>query len=228
LISALGILRIQKGDIMNANENGAAGGIGPSISAPLYNMRAQGGRTVIRGDNMEHTSQREFTAPSFPSTSRAIAKPAGTVTIRMDLVKQTMEGIGYSNAFYTNWWQTHPKKNEIFSLMFTQLQPTIIRLRNSYELEDMSPAEMQIDSEFVQTAKAMLGYTPKILLVAWTPPASLKVSGTLLGATDGQGKITGTLSKDGRGWFQYYALAVHWTNSLDAYAKLNIFPDFIR
>jgi hypothetical protein len=213
--------------MMNGNENNAPGGA--SISVPLYNMRAQGGRTVIRGEAPEHASQRDFTPSSFPNTSRAITKYAsGTVTIRMDLVKQTMEGIGYSNAFYTNWWQTHPKKNEIFSLMFTQLQPTILRLRNSYELEDMSPAEMQIDSEFVQTAKAMLGYTPKILLVAWTPPASIKVSGTLSGATNAQGKITATLSKDGNGWFQYNALARHWADSLDAYAKLNIFPDFIR
>jgi hypothetical protein len=202
---------------------------GATAADPVCHMRSQGGRTVISGANTGHVALRNSPLDPSSSVSRGIAQTStASFTIRMDLVKQTMEGIGFSNAFYTNWWQNHPKKNEIFSLMFTQLQPTILRLRNCYELEDMSPSELQIDADFVLTAKKMLGYTPKILLTAWTPPASMKVSGTLSGATDALGNITATLSKDGNGWFRYRDLAQHWTNSLVAYAKLNIFPDFIR
>lgn len=147
---------------------------------------------------------------------------SGTLRIRMDRIKQTMRGLGYSNAFYTNWWDSHPNKNDIFRLLFQELQPSVLRLRNAYQLEESSERDMNIDAAFIQAATKNLGYTPQILLTSWTPPARMKASGRLFGGSDNS-----VLGKDNRGRFLYYDFSRWWVDSVRAYGRIGITPTYV-
>jgi hypothetical protein len=178
------------------------------------------------------TPHHQATVPTMlPTVSRAFApragggSQAGTVTIRMDQIKQTIQGIGFSNAFYTNWWHTaHPFSAEIYGLFLGDLQPSMLRLRNNYGIN--ADGDMVTDIEFLQTARRLLGYSPLILMTGWSPPASLKVNGQLLGVGNDPSK--NVIGKDSRGRFMYYDFAQYWVKSLQAYAAVGIVPDFFR
>jgi O-glycosyl hydrolase len=144
----------------------------------------------------------------------------------MDQVKQTMQGIGVSNAFFTNWWHNgHPYSSEIYGLFLGELQPSMLRIRNNFGIN--ADADMKIDAEFLAIAKKQLGYDPIVLMTGWSPPAWLKVSKQLLGsATNSQTRDV--LAKDELGRFRYYDFAQYWVKSLQAYAAMGVVPDFFR
>lgn len=47
--------------------------------------------------------------------------------------RQTMEGIGASLVFYTNWITEHKHKQEIYDKIFGEMKPSILRMRNSWD-----------------------------------------------------------------------------------------------
>lgn len=136
-----------------------------------------------------------------------------------------MRGMGYSNAFFTNWWHNHPSRSEIYQLLFEGLRPSILRVRNPYRLinENGLPFEsyMKIDQEFIAQAERALNYRPKILLSSWTPPADMKVNGRLRGATGSY------LRKNRSGEFVYSDFAQWWVESLQSYRNMQVVPDYI-
>jgi glucuronoarabinoxylan endo-1,4-beta-xylanase len=156
--------------------------------------------------------------PSFASTNSS----TGSITLRMDQVKQTITGIGFSNAFWTSRWHYHADKDELYRLMFQELQPSIIRLRNLHNLTGSSQRDMQIDFEFLESSKKWLDYYPEVLLTSWTPPTYLKADGQLNG-----GRWNSTLSKDSQGRFRYDDYAQWWLDSINVYRSLGIRPRWI-
>lgn len=99
--------------------------------------------------------------------------------------QQTMEGLGGSIVFYTGWSTQHPNKEAIYDAVFSELQPTILRLRNSWNSPSIWESVDQIiavDSELVAEAnKRLPDRKPKIMLTSWSPPAFLKQNGILGG-----------------------------------------------
>lgn len=152
----------------------------------------------------------------------------GGLRIRMDRIKQTMAGFGFSHAFWTAAAADHPNRSEIYDLLFRQLEPSIVRLRNVYEHDsDAQHADwekdMRIDGEFVHEAKRIMGgRAPTIMLCSWSPPRRLKQNGRFNG-----GEAGSTLKKDHRGWFMYREWADWWVASYRAYQRIGVNADWI-
>lgn len=169
-------------------------------------------------------------APRVMSRALAVARTAptetnvGFVTVRMDRVRQTMRGMGISNAFWTHVWDGHDHRDLIYHELFSQLRPSIVRLRNVHEHDEYSQYNIETDVRFVDSAEYHLGYRPEILLTSWTPPARLKSNRGLMG---GEQQGVATLRKDERGWFMYREYAEWWVDSLRRYAEHRLMPTYM-
>jgi hypothetical protein len=208
-----------------------------SIAAAASSAGATGASVVRK--MMARARFNKEPQPDAPPASadrdfaRALPAPAalpqtGTFTLRSDVKKQTMIAVGFSNAFYTNYWHTaHPYSREIYNLMLGDLKPSILRIRNHYGINAAS--NMTIDVEFLNLATQILGYRPTVLMTSWSPPASMKASGQLNGANANPNvPITDVLAKDASGKFRYADYAKYWVDSLKSYAALGVRPDYFR
>jgi glucuronoarabinoxylan endo-1,4-beta-xylanase len=137
-----------------------------------------------------------------------------TATISLAERHQTIEGFGAAIAWYDGWLITHPNKDKICDIIFTDLGLSILRLRNSYDNEpNFSSAAAQI----YRLACLRMSSPPKILISSWSPPAALKSNAS---------RNHGTLKKQD-GSFIYDAYAQYWLDSVLAYEHLGIHPDYI-
>ncbi|MBN2105473.1 T9SS type A sorting domain-containing protein [bacterium] len=136
-------------------------------------------------------------------------------TIYMNDTYQTIQGFGASIAFYENWVVAHPNKEDIYSTVFDELGLDILRIRNNYRYESY------FNSDFVEIVEKAYQYgenTIKVLMTSWTPPKELKSNNSL---NDG-----GTLIKK-NGQFDYEGFAQYWFDTLAAYEKHGIKPEYI-
>ena len=143
-----------------------------------------------------------------------------TLTVEVSQRFQVLEGFGASVAWYGDWLTAHPRKREIYELMFRDLGLDILRLRNSYrdEAGNFDP----VAAELVAAATASLGHAPRVLLTSWSPPARLKANGK----TDCSGESSCTLKRE-NGSFVYSDFAEYWRQALHAYAALGVQPTWI-
>jgi len=130
---------------------------------------------------------------------------------------QSIEGFGAAGAWYEGSLVSHPQKNTLYGLLFGQLGLDIYRLRNVFGQDDAS-AYMSRTAEIITRGEMALGRPLKILMCAWSPPASLKSNDSTVG---------GTLKKDGSGRFMYDAYGQWWADSLQAWADYGVHPDYI-
>jgi O-glycosyl hydrolase len=142
------------------------------------------------------------------------AEPEGKAEIDVDIRYQKIEGFGGSGAYYTANFINHRKKSELYDLIFKELGLDIFRIRNNYEMEESS---FQESIEIAECGEAALGRDLKILISCWSPPASLKNNGNVIG---------GTLKKV-NGKFAYDEFARWWSRSVHAYTKAGIKVDYI-
>jgi glucuronoarabinoxylan endo-1,4-beta-xylanase len=142
------------------------------------------------------------------------AKPSGKGQIDGSIRHQRIEGFGGSGAYYTMNLVTHHKKGELYNLLFKELGLDIFRIRNNYEMEENS---FQESVEIAKYGEEALGRDLKILISSWSPPASLKSNGNLIG---------GTLKKND-GKFVYDEFAEWWCNSVAAYTEAGLKVDYI-
>jgi hypothetical protein len=209
--------------VMTEDDAGAPPGVRTAKVGAVRRMlgKARLARELQSGTPATSTA-REFVRAVTP------AAQTGTITFRADLKKQTMIGVGYSNAFYTNYWHTaHPYSKEIYNYMLPDLRPSMLRIRNHYGIGE--DANIVIDREFLNLASQLLGYKPTTLITSWSPPASLKASGRLNGANPNPNvPITDVLAKDSNGNFRYADYAKYWVDSLKAYAAIGVNPDYFR
>lgn len=159
----------------------------------------------------------------FDNRSRAVS---GQLTVNVMEKKQHMFGIGGSLAFFTNFITEHPNANLIYDAIFSELRPSVLRLRNSYDQPNQYLTAEQIldnDRKLVEAAYARLGDNkPQILMSSWTPPVALKKNGKLTG-----GGPDAVLKKDASGQFIYKKFAQYWLDSLKEYGRLGIVPRWI-
>ncbi len=144
----------------------------------------------------------------------AVIKPKAKGEIDANIRHQKIEGLGASGAFRTAEFVEHKKKNELYNLLFKELDLDIFRIRNTY---DINQIDFDNVVEIAQSGRAALGKDMKIMISSWTPPARLKSSGSVIG---------GTLAKvDGK--YVYGDFAQWWADSLKAYLKAGIKADYI-
>jgi len=156
----------------------------------------------------------------LPSPTPINVSFTDTAVINTGVSYQIIEGIGGALAEYQNWYTAHPNKSQIYALIFKGLGLTFLRLNNQYS--DTTNTTIPYDPEFVTQAKASLGYTPKILISSWSPPAYMKLNGTQNGGT-----ATATLNKNSNGTFMYPQFGAWWRKSLAKYAASGVYPDYI-
>jgi O-glycosyl hydrolase len=139
---------------------------------------------------------------------------AGKITVNTESLHQTMSGFGGAGVFFENWLTTHQNKEEIYDLIFKNLNPDILRIRNSCDYDDSA---VSYNQEMVEKAGEYLGHPIDFFISSWSPPAYPKKAGVLKG---------GTLLQVG-GKFVYDEFSQSWYDYLVAYAKIGILPTYI-
>jgi glucuronoarabinoxylan endo-1,4-beta-xylanase len=150
--------------------------------------------------------------------------PAPTVRVLVDtsIRHQVLAGFGATLAYSENDVVGHPRKVALYQAMFPSLGLDVLRLRNRYGY--IGDDNLASASEIVAAAAAELGRPPMVLLTSWSPPTTLKASGSLVcqGNAD-----TCTLAKVPGGTFDYAGYAAYWRAALDAYANAGVVPDYV-
>ncbi|MDD5454769.1 MAG: glycoside hydrolase family 30 beta sandwich domain-containing protein [Candidatus Ratteibacteria bacterium] len=139
------------------------------------------------------------------------------ITIDSKKTYQTIEGFGASVAWYEISFAQHPNREDIYYHAFQNLGLSILRLKNGYQYQ----TEENFNPNLAEIVRNLYKYSdrnPKILMSLWSPPPDLKSNNALRG---------GTLKRDENGKFIYDAFARYWIDSLKAYKKMGIVPDYI-
>jgi glucuronoarabinoxylan endo-1,4-beta-xylanase len=141
--------------------------------------------------------------------------------VNFGTVYQQLEGFGGAAVYDVGYLPYHPKKEEIYDLLFKDLGLEILRIRNTYGYSTYPSNEELIATAEVIAAAREPQRSPNIKteLVPWSPPAYLKSNGSESGG--------GTLAKDGLGNFRYDDYAQWWYDSLLEWAVHGVEPDFI-
>ncbi len=142
------------------------------------------------------------------------AKPKGRSKINVGIRHQKIDGFGASGAWYTTDLTKHEKKTELYNLLFKDLGLDILRIRNTYNMEQNAFDEAV---EIAKNGEAALGRDLKIFVSSWSPPARLKSNGNVIG---------GTL-KQSNGRYMYTEFAQWWYKSIAAYNKAGLEIDYI-
>jgi glucuronoarabinoxylan endo-1,4-beta-xylanase len=151
------------------------------------------------------------------------AEESTTAAGNVDLgaVYQQLEGFGGAAVYEVPALATHPKKEEVYDLLFKELGLEILRIRNTYNYS-YDPTNQELAATAIVLSEAReSNRSPnlKTELVPWSPPAYLKSNGSESGG--------GTLAKDAYGNFIYDAYAQWWFESLLEWADHGVVPDFI-
>ncbi len=160
------------------------------------------------------------------SCQAGVCVPTGepTVVVRLDPSRryQTLVGIGAAIGYNLAEIVGHPRKDALFDAMFLESGFTALRLRNLYGQYD--EPDIESSAEILTAATERLGQVPTVILNSASPPGALKRNGS--NGCDGN-PDTCTLASLDSGGFNYGGLAVHWRESLEAYALAGIEPDYI-
>jgi glucuronoarabinoxylan endo-1,4-beta-xylanase len=155
----------------------------------------------------------------------AQAGRAAEGTVKYNTVYQQLDGWG--GAIYCDHYRLtqHPKKEEIYDLLFKDLHLDILRLRNMYGYPEehsddgMRARELTAGAEIIAEAKEpQRSPDLRILLTPWSPAAYLKSNNNLFG---------GTLAKDINGNYVYEDYAQWWYESLLAWEANGVVADII-
>jgi glucuronoarabinoxylan endo-1,4-beta-xylanase len=153
--------------------------------------------------------------PEFIPSPPIPVKPDAVGEIDTGTRHQKIEGFGASGAFYTANLVNHEQRARLYDLLFKDLGLSILRIRNTYELD---PATFRETAEIVKGAKAATGGGVKIMMSSWSPPVALKSNNRVVG---------GTLARrDGK--YVYPEFAQWWYDSLRAYAGAGVNVDYLN
>jgi glucuronoarabinoxylan endo-1,4-beta-xylanase len=155
----------------------------------------------------------------FIGASKMSAQAETKLIIDPTETRQTVTGFGASLAYYESWLNAHPRKSEVYDLIFRELSLDILRVRNAYGYD---PDMVGRVKEYMNAAKASLGHPIELLSTSWGPMGSLKNTGDrknggTLRYTAGPGGVV----------FDYAGFASWWKESLEEYAAQGIMPDYI-
>lgn len=142
---------------------------------------------------------------------------AATIEVNSEKAYQTIEGFGASVAWYEISFAQHPNKEDIYYHAFRNLGLSILRLRNGYRYQQVK----NFNPDLAQIVRKMYEYSdrnPKIIMSLWSPPNELKSNDSNIG---------GTLKRNENGNYMYDAFGKYWADSLRAYERVGIVPDYI-
>jgi glucuronoarabinoxylan endo-1,4-beta-xylanase len=150
-----------------------------------------------------------------------VPKPVAHVTIDTQTTHQTLVGFGASVAYVEDEITSHPQKESLYDTLFSELGLDVLRLRDRYG--HTGDDNLNATRALIDAATNRLGHAPTLFMTSWSPPPNLKQNNAVQ-CSGNPG--TCTLTKTASGTFDYAGLAKYLRDSLDAYAALNIFPDY--
>ncbi len=169
-----------------------------------------------RIDNQDIGHKDYIVDPSDVSPETAERLPV-TIAVRPRETYQTIEGFGASVAWYEIPFAQHPNREDLYYHAFQNLGLSILRIKNGYYYQTEENFNPSL-SEIVRNLYKYSNRDPKILMSLWSPPNDLKSNNNNRG---------GTLKRDANGEYMYDAFAQYWVDSLKAYKKMGIVPDYI-
>ncbi len=143
-------------------------------------------------------------------------EPNAAGVVDVNTVYQQLEGFGASGAWYEGWLTAHPKRNEIYDVLFKQLGLDIYRIRNTY---GTSSSYITTSVEIIKAAESSLGHPIKVMISSWSPPANLKSNGSTVG---------GTLAQYPNGGYKYSEFAQWWADSITDYSNRGVDIEYIN
>ncbi|MBN1766745.1 MAG: glycosyl hydrolase 53 family protein, partial [Sedimentisphaerales bacterium] len=175
-------------------------------------------RAVAAGGHLGDMAIDDIEVYGIEDTVIDIPDYYSTGQVSVNTVYQEIEGFGASGAWYDNWLTGHPRKDEIYGLLFGQLGLDIYRLRNVYD--QGNDVYMSRSAEIITAGEESLGRSLKIMISCWSPPTYLKSNDNL---------NRGTLKKDANGDYMYHELAEWWADSLDVWSGIyGVNADYIN
>jgi len=145
-----------------------------------------------------------------------------TVTIDLADRYQTLVGFGASLAFGEAEMTAHPRKDELFDVMFASSGFDVIRMGNRFEVgrEEL----LSQTGEIVEAAGARMDPSPVLLMTVGSPPASFKENDSRLCSGNPD---TCTLTRQDQGGFDYAGLAEFWHEALVQYGAVGVHPNYL-
>jgi glucuronoarabinoxylan endo-1,4-beta-xylanase len=128
---------------------------------------------------------------------------------------QIFEGFGAAGGYDPNWLTNHPKKDELYKLMFADLGIDIYRIQNQFGIDGNY---MINTAEIINAANKIRHQPLKVMIASWSPPPVLKSTNNLTG---------GTLRKTDNGEYMYNQFADWWLASLKALASSGVNVEYL-
>lgn len=181
-------------------------------------------------DMSRYASSTPTTSDAGIQTDAGLPLSDGIAHLVIDTNKQyqTLIGFGAAVAWEANTLTGFPSSAPINDDAFRNLGLDIIRLRDRYNHQDLGANGINDELTVLARATASLGHAPKIMLSSWSPPGSLKASGTEnCDNTSDTGKANCTLAKDASGAFVYSQFAQYFVDALNYYAAAGVVPDYL-
>ena len=144
------------------------------------------------------------------------------VTVDVDTRHQDLVGFGASVAYGEGQITAHPQQAMLYQQIFSGMGLDILRFRNRFQ--HVGDDDLKTAGQLVAAGNSTLGRPLGVFMSTWSPPAALKANGALVCSGNA---ATCTLIKNAAGAFDYAGLAQYWTDSLAAYAKVGLVPDYI-
>jgi len=138
--------------------------------------------------------------------------PNATGTVNTSVRHQVLDGFGAAGAWYESSVLNYsePTRTNLYNTMFGDLGLDIYRVRNTYGTDS---GYITRSATIVAAGEASLGHPIRVMNSSWSPPASLKSTGTTVG---------GTLAKDVNGNYRYAEFAQWWRDSLTAWSGAGV------
>lgn len=134
---------------------------------------------------------------------------------------QTVEGIGGGIANYEGWYCQHPNKEELFDLVFNELEVSMIRIGNWYEkvASNADPRLLDQQKEIIDAADRRLGRNNfSIMMSNWLVAPEL---------ISEPGKKGATLKRDNDGKYMYQEFGEWCRMTLQVYQDAGVAPEYL-
>ena len=184
-------------------------------------LGAGAGTPASNAYSLDVASPLEPSSPVAATLDATAPEVDAEITIEMGRRFQTLQGFGAALA----WHQGRLVGNvsdAVYELLFPELGLDILRFRNRFERSDRTDGNLAEEVEIFERASRALGHPPRLLLSSWSPPAALKANGRERCANNPNCTLA---KRDGK--FVYAEFADWWIRSLDHYASLGLYPDYI-
>lgn len=160
----------------------------------------------------------------LPEPEEVVEPEPDELRLTVDLLTryQSLVGFGASLAYAEDEIAEHPQAEALYDALFRDSGIDVLRMRNRFEPDNSE--NVATPGEIVAAARARMTEPPILVMTEGSPPPALKLNGS---RNCRDARTTCTLAHDAEEAFDYAGIAAHWVASLQAYAEVDVQPDFL-